>query len=267
MLNKFLCLLSSFLYVLGAAQGIEKNDFMQRSLEKIESQVKNSSTLKEKALHYQNLEKWYYLLAELNISKSEKKEILETTHPTIDFLTKEYHQFAEYFFADEDRETIPVIYQNEETVAFLNLDEKRFDQELESYHQHKNFEPIVLTKKSLKKLELNVHYNFVITLDGKMILGKLQKYDELFEGDRKILLAPNHAILADGKPVVAAGELEILGKDVPIFFASLTSGHYHPSLESKKHIYNKLLEFEILAPQIILLDFEFEKLGWKFLEE
>ncbi len=245
-----------------------KTDFMETAIEKIKTEVQKSRSFNEKALCYQNLEKWYQLLVKLNIPNEEKTEILLRTKENMDYLREEYQDFPEYFFKDEKNAPLTLVLDGREIVVFKNLDEKRYADEVESYKEHKNFDPIEVTKDTLQDLKIETHYNYVIMPDGKFICAELQEYDELFTPDKKkILLAPNHALLAEGKPVIAAGELKIIGrKDFPVYWIGTTSGHYHPDLETRKHIENKLIELGVPSEQIVTLGFHFNKLPWKIVE-
>jgi filamentous hemagglutinin len=59
-------------------------------------------------------------------------------------------------------------------------------------------------------------YNYVVLQDGQLVIGR--KFNEVGGG---------HIDLANGKPVVAAGEVKILSGKVK--YIDNTSGHYEPS--------------------------------------
>ncbi|MEE4857088.1 hypothetical protein V2K27_04755 [Pseudomonas alliivorans] len=59
-------------------------------------------------------------------------------------------------------------------------------------------------------------YNYVVLEDGRLVIGR--KFNDVGGG---------HIDLANGKPVIAAGEVKILSGKVK--YIDNTSGHYEPS--------------------------------------
>ncbi len=252
-----------------AVQSLQAHEqhYMCEALTKITEETSKADGFYETALSYENLDKWFKLLVKLEIPAKQKQEILLDCRDDINFLSSQFLTFLEHLY-DEDHETIPVQYNGESANAFVNLDKERFEQEKASYEKYSIFKPFLLDKKNLKKVKPKTCYNFVVSTQGEIILGDLQEYDELMEGDKKILLAPNHALLAKGESVMTAGEITLIGdREFKLWMIGMTSGHYHPASESKKYIVDALLRLGIPQEQIIVFGFQIHKLPWKLLED
>lgn len=244
-------------------------DFMENALKKIEEEINEAKSLEQRAIYYQDLEKWFKLLVKLDLPKEKKYAILKHTYPIVERLSEKYIEYITYFMPTDEQETVSVVYQGKETEAYKNLDPERYEEEVESYNKNKSFEKTHVVKDNLKEIKTGTHYNFVLTTEGELICTELQEYDELFTADKKkILLAPNHALLADGKPVLSAGEFILLTDgDFTLVQIGMTSGHYHPAWAAKEHIEKKFLDLGFSQEQIQVFGFHIHKLGWKFLEK
>ena len=263
---KKLCLFFCFIITNFCLLAHEKH-YMSNALDKIAKEIDEAEGLKEKALSYQNLDKWFKLLAKLELSIEKKREILSENHDQILQLSDKFLSFLDHL-QKPDFETIDVVYEGQSAVAFVNLDSKRFEQEQESYAEYGAFKPILATSKSLDELKVKTCYNFVVKTNGDVVLGDLQEYDDLMIGDKKVLLAPNHALLANGKAVMSAGEITLIGDlDFKLWMIGMTSGHYHPNPSCKKYIVDALAKLGIPREQIIVFGFQIAKLPWKLVEK
>jgi RHS repeat-associated protein len=85
----------------------------------------------------------------------------------------------------------------------------------------------IISLPMLKKV--SGKFNYVVTEDGKLIVGK--KFDTPGGG---------HIDLANGMPVLAAGELKVVNGELK--YIDNTSGHYQPTGESPRRIIEKTLK-------------------------
>jgi len=248
--------------------GAVEHEYMTKAMNQVFEEIQTTDEKYEKAMLFDNLDKWFKLLAKLNIPAESKRMILQQTKDQINILSEEFLEYLKDLYKNSEGETIDIIYKGQPAKAFLNIDVKRFEQEVLSYNQYHVFEPIEVSADNINDLKINTTYNFIVTPEGQLKLGELQEYDLLFEGDKKILLAPNHAILSEGKPLMSAGEITIIGDDeFKLWCIGMTSGHYHPSWESRQYLINSLVELGVPQEQIITLGFHIAKLPWKLLED
>lgn len=261
-------LLSALLFQLAFSYADEAS-FFDDAIKKTEAAINEADSPAKQALLLQNLDQWLTLLARTQLSCAEKKSILQKAEQPIAQITEVSTELLSYLPPGK-REAITqeVLYHGIPTTAYVNFLPDLFEEELRSYNNHGHFEKQQLTRETLSSLRSGTSYNFVVTLDGSFFYSELQEHEHTREGNVKVLLSPNHAILANGQPVVAAGELSVIGDaSCKIYTIAISSGHYRPGWESKELAEQTLVELGIPQEQIVTSMFNFHVLPWKFVQK
>ena len=170
-------------------------------------------------------------------------------------------------FCDRHR----VNHEGKDTYLYLNIFH-RFNYHLTEKERNEAFKEEVehlkgiqllpkerLTKNLSQKLVSGQSYCFIVNLMNEAYLSYEQLY-RLVEGKgKKILIGPNHTLLAGNNPVLAAGVLsyyKVHGKE--LYFLSCSSGHFHPKPDSLIHMKNCMIKQGIPEEAIILYSLKYD---------
>jgi hypothetical protein len=245
-------------------------DFFERAMDKIVSNFKKAASIYDEALALKRVQDWLRLLVKMDFDIDVMKAILKKAHAHIESITEVSAKFVDHFHPGTIMETAETTYEGHSATAYLNVYKDIYLQEVESYENYGLFKRKELLSATIDQLELNVSYNFVVLEDGLIYFSERQEYDSLKDsafGGMKALLAPNHSLLADGKPVLTAGEFIIIGKPrFKVWLVGTTSGHYRPPLETKKYFLDQLVKMGVVKEQIVTTDFHLHGIPWKFVE-
>lgn len=240
-------------------------DISSRSLTVIENNLEEAKTMYDKALLINDVYLWLQQLSKMKYSKEETLALLKKAHPLIEKITVCGDDMTEFFHPQTPYETIDVQLGGTASKAFLNMRANLYQEEVKSYAKYRQFDRFELTNYNLANLDKNHLYNFVVTQEEKLYLSSAQDFDLVNEGKVKAIITPNHPLLADGQPILTAGELIVLGNDrVKIYLVGITSGHYRPNYATREHMIKSLLALGVAREQIITTVFSIHNIGWKF---
>lgn len=239
--------------------------YLRRALEHLENEQRAAKNIHRKTYLLYEVHQWYLLLLKSELTESEFHQLLHQAQPVMQSIIDCGYEMAQFLYPNYPFKTIDTVYEDKPIKVFLNLKNDNFQEELENYAKNGIFHRRQLTSETLNTLKPNVTYCYVLTLNGEIFFSELQDFDWIEEGNTKVLITPNHPILARGEPVVAAGELCILNNDKHlIYFVSSTSGHYCADFTTVSHVVKKLVEFGISEDQIVASHFLIPSVAWKF---
>ncbi len=255
-----------------------ESNFYYAAIQKIENDAIKASTIYEKFSVIEDFDSWIKLLAKADFSEDKLDRQLAEAQPSIHALIPLMEDIDHFFHPDYIADTLNVDYQGKQVIAYRNsylnkgnpphsVDtiDRFYAAEKASYGKNKLFD-IKQLEKTLGDLKTGIVYIYVITMDGKLLISKWQNYSDLKEMQQKIKIGPNHALLADGKPVLVAGEFELLGSEKnPIWLVSVNSGHYRPQFSSRGHIFDRLIQIGIPQERIILTKIPLYAIPWKLM--
>lgn len=255
--------------------------FFDQAIQQIDDNASHATTLFEKFAVIEDFEAWLKLLGKSDLPPESVDQHLSSARLTLEKLRPIMEEIHHYFHPDSTTDTFPIHYFGKKTIAYQNsyLNKEQpphskekiayfFSLEKTSYEKHKIFDIHILDKYLCPYLKTGIVYIYAITTDGKLRISKWQNYTGIRDYFHKIWIAPNHAILADGEPVVVAGEFELLGNDEnPIWLVSIDSGHYRPKFSSRVHIFDKLKQLGVPENRIILTKTSFHAIPWKFIHQ
>ena len=265
------------IYLLSAELNTELNYF-SGAIRKIENDALQATTIYEKFSVIEDLDCWLKLLAKADFSEDEVDRQLSDAQPSIEALIPLMEEIDHFFHPDSMTDSFNVDYQGNLVIAYRNsylnkgnpphsaeTIDRFYAAESESYRKHKIFD-IQRLDKTLSGLKTGIVYIYVITEDGEFLISKWQNYSVLKDKQQKIKIAPNHALLADGKAVIVAGDFELIGNEKnPIWLVSVNSGHYRPQFSSRVHILEHLIQMGIPKERIILSKIPFYAIPWKLM--
>lgn len=252
--------------VLMAAPVVAENTlYLESALEHIDEEHVKASNVYEQTLMLDKLYQWLLLLLKADLTDEQFYDLLKQAQPTVKHIAAFGNDMAQFLYPNFTFETLDVTLNGKATKAYLNMLSDRYDQELESYNKHRVISSHLLTGESLRSLKPYVTYGYVVTLAGDLYFSELQDFDWLMDGNVKILLAPNHPVLAGGYPILAAGELIVLGDEhKKIYQVGTTSGHYRPDYSSHVHVVDILVSLGVKSEQIVPTVFLIHRIPWKF---
>lgn len=177
-----------------------------------------------------------------------------------------YYRFRPYKFSQAFR----VQDENGHIVVFTNtyrsdcpLSEQEKSQlfflEMKSYEKWGEHQKLTLTSDTLREIEPDVTYNFVVTSDRLVHFAKDETDNRIFLTTEsgvsiKRIRSPNHTILAGNQPVLTCGTFRLWQvEDRQLIFVSNDSGHFRPDYESLEIFKQHLIELDFVPDQIICL--------------
>jgi hypothetical protein len=245
--------------------------YLENVIEKLVFDFKQTTSICEKALFLKKIVDWISLLFKMDLSTQETISILKGAHCHIEMMTSYTDELTEHFHPGTIIESSESHVNGDLRVVYHNVYESIYALEELSFKKHGIFVRKQLTQTTFQQLDFNINYNFVVLAEGEVFFSESQEYDSLKDQDLnniKILLAPNHSLLAEGKPVLTAGEFTLLGNNKRhVWIVGTTSGHYRPPLESKRHLIRALTQLGIAKEQIVTTDFHVRNIPWKFVEK
>jgi len=255
-----------FLSIIACMQIAADNTiYLKQALEHLEQEQKEATNIHRKTFLLHESYQWFLLLLKFDLTESEFHQLMHQAQPIMQSVIDCGYEMAQFLYPNYPFKTIDVTYEGSPIKAFLNLKSDHYQEELESYTKNGIFHRRQLTNEALDTLKPNVTYGYVLTLNGEMFFSELQDFDWIEEMNTKMIIAPNHPILARGQPVIAAGELCILNNDKhQIYFVSSTSGHYCADFTTVTHVVKKLVECGVSEDLIVASHFMIPNVAWKF---
>lgn len=239
--------------------------YLKQALEHLENKQAEAKDIHRKTYLLYEVHQWYLLLLKSDLTDTEFHALLRQAQPVMQSIIDCGYEMVQFLYPNYPFKTIDVTYEGKLVKAFLNQKNDYYQEELESYAKNGIFHRRQLTTESINTLKPNVTYGYALTLDGEIFFSELQDFDWIEEGNTKVLLAPNHPILAQGEPVIAAGEFCILDNgSQQLYFVSSTSGHYCADFTTVTHVIKKLTEFGISEDDIVASHFLIPSVAWKF---
>lgn len=229
---------------------------------------KKTTSICERSFFLKKIMDWISLLLKMDLSTQETLSILKKAHDPIEMMTAHTNELTEHFHPGTVIDASEIDVDGELLTVYQNVYAPIYSLEELSYKKHGIFARKQLT--TVKQLNFHTNYNFVMLAEGEIYFSESQEYDSLKDPELnhvKMLLAPNHSLLAEGKPVLTAGEFTLLGNNKrSVWIVGTTSGHYRPHLESKMHFIKALITLGFAKEQIITTDFHLRNIPWKFVE-
>ncbi len=244
----------------------DNTTFLKDAIEHIENESSKTSNIYNKAIFLDKINQWLFLLMKTDLTDLEFYDLLKQAQPSIHCISPYGHDIAHFLYPGYECKSIEVTFEGKSTKAFCNTLESRYAKEVESYREHGIFSRRLLTAENFNCLKLDVKYCYVVTLTGELLYCELQDFDWIADGNVKRLIAPNHPVLAEGQPILAAGEMVVMGiGNKKIYQVSTTSGHYCPDYISYEHVIKILANFGVKSEQIIPTVFLIQSIPWKFI--
>lgn len=234
---------------------------------RVEQNLQVAETMEERALALLQLQKVLLSFLKIPMGNEEFYTILRKSRPTIDRIMPAAHTLYAYLYDEELTRRITVTLNGKSYTAFQNLHDDRYEEELVNWQSNNLYAlPQKLSSSTIQDLEPGLSYNFIVTLEGRVIISDEQLTSKAMNG-QKAILGPNHGILAGGKPVLSAGEFILFQKgDRKILFASSSSGHYRPDFSSLELLREALMDLGFPAEAIVLAPVRLSDIAWLFLQ-
>lgn len=243
-------------------------DYLERALHTLEKEQPTLTTIYQKVYFWHKIQQWLKLTLKCPLTEEEFDQLLIQAQPLFKESLDSGVDVAQHLYPNYPYKTIDVLYEEATTKAFVNMKPAAYPLEMENYAKHTTFQKKELTGKNLSHLKPYTAYAYVVTLEGKVFFSELQDFDWMKTEKSKELIAPNHALLADGQPVVAAGEIEILGKGpLKIYQVSSTSGHYCADVSTVDKMVRKLTAWGVPEHRIVTSVFLISSVPWKFIDQ
>ena len=224
----------------------------------------------EKLAEFQQLLRNYLQNAEPNEFIAELREL----DPLIETIGKRsnivYHRIFShkchktYTVKDKDGNMFPVFTNRYRSNEELTAQEQGqlFQYELESYQKYGIHPKFELNTETLKQIEPDEIYKFVVTVDHTVSFAV--EYDDptIYRAtDKGIsikrICSPNHTILAGNQPVLSAGTFTLWQEgEKQLFFIANDCGHHRADFESLPEFKKHLIKLGIDPERIIQLAIE-----------
>lgn len=214
----------------------------------------------------------HILLDFLNTAEdAEFYEQLRKLKPSIELLSNTSQDLFFQIFPDKFCDRRPVKVDGSIIHAYYNIfsqTRRRSDSErkagyAEEVARHKGIKLLpkrLLTNKVKQTLIPAQSYNFIVNLGNEAYISYEQRY-RLKEEREKILISPNHTLLAGNNPVLAAGVFTYYRVDQKeLYFITSSSGHFHPKPDSLKYMKNYLIKLGIPEEAIILFSLKYNQI-------
>jgi hypothetical protein len=243
----------------------EESSYFEQALHNIEVSHDQAENLFDEVLAIDDLNQWLVLLVkgapsqqsflnEMRLASSLLKRISNRTVEILAILKSDKQPVVETVLIDGiAHEAFLNAYIDSDGVP-SSIEERnlRYERESNSYRLHQLFDIHELNPQTIQQIESGFVYNFVVTLDKRILFCDVQDYRSVYENGKRVLLAPNHAILASGEPVLTAGEIRIVKRgEKQLWLIAARSGHYRPTLSSAKYMIDTLKELGIPEESIV----------------
>lgn len=209
------------------------------------------------------------LLDFLNTAEeTEFYDMLRKLKPSIELLANTSQDLFFQIFPDKFSDRRPVEVDGSIIHAYYNIfsqPRRRSDRERKAGYaqevdRHKGIKLLpkrLLTNKVKQSLIPAQSYNFIVNLGNEAYISYEQRY-RFKEEREKILISPNHTLLAGNNPVLAAGVFSYYRVDKKeLFFITSSSGHFHPKPDSLMHMKNYLIKLGVPEEAIILFSLKY----------